>query len=205
MLLVRQTSNHHHCNWQTQKPICNDFQVISSSSSWSKTTLCTLKEQMWLPNRKHYVQNTLFWPGRNHQIGSKLHACSFLDVPIPTVQVLRLHIQMFLSNGLYVCIILETAHHRTTFGIFCNITKKTTPEENSCKMFHISSTIVLFSYGKVKDIYLGIRIKFHLWGQKEVVTWVWGKNPKMRAIFCKIPIIKQDTNFISHAVGQTNF
>ena len=25
---------------------------------------------------------------------------------------------------LYVCIILETAHHRTTFGIFCNITHR---------------------------------------------------------------------------------
>ena len=39
---------------------------------------------------------------------------------------------------------LKTAHHRTTFGIFCNFTQNTTPEENSCKMFHISSPIVLF-------------------------------------------------------------
>ena len=60
---------------------------------------------------------------------------------------------MFLSYGLYVYIILETAHHRTTFGIFCNITQNTTPEENSQKMFHISSLIVLFSYGKVKDFF----------------------------------------------------
>ena len=45
----------------------------------------------------------------------------------------------------------KTAHHRTTFGIFCNFTQKTIPEENSCKMFHISSQIVLFTYGKVKD------------------------------------------------------
>ena len=36
----------------------------------------------------------------------------FLDVPIPMAQVLRLYIQIFLSYGLYVCIILETAHHR---------------------------------------------------------------------------------------------
>ena len=40
---------------------------------------------------------------------------------------------MFLSYGLYVWIILEIAHHRTTFGIFCNITQNTTPEENSQK------------------------------------------------------------------------
>ena len=97
----------------------------------------------------------------------------FLDVPIPMAQVLRLYIQMFLSYGLYVCIILETAHlyvciifetahHRTTFGIYCNITLKTIHEENSCKIFHISSLIVLFSCGKVKNIFLWIKIKFHL-------------------------------------------
>ena len=61
---------------------------------------------------------------------------------------------MFLSYGLYLCIILETAHHRTTSGIFCNVTQNTTPEENSCKMFHISSPFVILSYGKVKDIFL---------------------------------------------------
>ena len=83
-------------------------------------------------------------------------------MPIPMAQVLRLYIQMFLTYGLYVCIILETAHHRTTFGIFCDITQKTTTEENSYKMFHISSPIVLFSYGKVKDVLGGIRITFHL-------------------------------------------
>ena len=62
-------------------------------------------------------------------------------MPIPMAQVLRLYIQMFLSYGLYVCIILETAHHKTTLGIFCNITQKTTPEENSHKMLHISSLL----------------------------------------------------------------
>ena len=29
-------------------------------------------------------------------------------------------------------------------------------------MFHISSWIILFSYGKIKDIFEGLRIKFHL-------------------------------------------
>ena len=53
-LLVRQTSSHHHCDWHTQKPVCRDFQVILSSSSWSKTTLCIFKEHIWLPNRKCY-------------------------------------------------------------------------------------------------------------------------------------------------------
>ena len=77
----------------------------------------------------------------------------FLDVPIPMAQVLRQCIQMFLSYGLYVCIIVETTHHRTTFRIFCNITQNTTPEENGYKMFHIFSPIVLFSYVKVKDIF----------------------------------------------------
>ena len=92
---------------------------------------------------------------------------------------------------------METAHHRTTFGIFCNITQNTTPEENSCKMFHISSPIVLFSYGKVKDMFLEIRIKFHLWRKKEGVRGHMGEKPKMRCFFYKILIIKHDTNFIS--------
>ena len=47
-------------------------------------------------------------------------------------------------SGLYVCIILVTAHHKTTLVTFCNITQKTTPEENTHKMFHISLLIVLF-------------------------------------------------------------
>ena len=74
----------------------------------------------------------------------------FLDVPIPMAQVMRLYIQMFVSYGLYVYINLEIAHHRT-FRIVCNITQNNTSEENSQKMFHISSLTVLHSYGKVKD------------------------------------------------------
>ena len=62
-------------------------------------------------------------------------------MPIPMAQVFRLYIYMFPSYGLYVCINLETAHHRTTLQLFCNIAQNTTPEENS----HISSSIVLFS------------------------------------------------------------
>ena len=45
---------------------------------------------------------------------------------------------------------------------YWNIIQNTTPEENSQRMFHISSPIVLCSYGKVKDIFGGISIKVHL-------------------------------------------
>ena len=145
-LLVRQTSNHHHCNWHAQKHVYQEFQVILSSSSWSETTVCIFKEQIGLPNWKCYGKSkTLFWPGRNAQNGLIFYIHRFLDVLIPMAQVLRQYIWMFLSYGLYVCIILETTHHRITFRIFCNITQNTTPEENSQKMFHISSPIVLFS------------------------------------------------------------
>ena len=54
-----QTSNHHHGIQHAQKPTGEDFQVILSSSSWSKTTLCIFKEQIWLPNRKCYGKNKL--------------------------------------------------------------------------------------------------------------------------------------------------
>ena len=108
-------------------------------------------------------------------------------------------------HGLYICIILETAHHRTTFGISCNITENTTPEENSQKMFHISSPIVLFSYWKVRDIFGGIRIKFHLGRSKGRGNRGYGGEAQNEGYFCKIPIIRQDTNFISQTDGQTNF
>ena len=44
-LLVRQTSNYHHYNWNARKSTGKDFQVILSSSSWSKTTLCILRHK----------------------------------------------------------------------------------------------------------------------------------------------------------------
>ena len=59
--LVRQTSELHHCNWYAQRPIFRDFQLISSSSFWTKTTLCIFKEQTWLPNRKCYGKNKLYF------------------------------------------------------------------------------------------------------------------------------------------------
>ena len=77
---------------------------------------------------------------------------------------------MFLSYGLYLCIILEMAHHRTTFGIFCNITQNTTPGKYLQKVPYFLTNCT-FSYGKVKEIFLGIKIKFHLGRAKE-----WGKR-----------------------------
>ena len=66
----------------------------------------------------------------------------------------------------------------TTFGIFYNITQITTPEENSWKMFHISSPIVLFSYGKVK-VFLGGKGSNFIWGgQKEGVRGDIGRSTK---------------------------
>ena len=142
------------------------------------------------------------WSGRNARNSLILDTKRFLDVPIPMAQVLRLYIEMFLSYGPYVYIILETAHHRTTFKIFCNIPQKTTPEENSHEMFHVSSPIDI-SYGKVKDIFL-ISIKFCLRRAKRRGKRGYGIRPKW-GVFCEIPIIKWDTNFISQTVGQTNF
>ena len=90
---------------------------------------------------------------------------------------LRQYIQMFLSYGLYVFIILETAHHRTTFGKFCNTTQNTTPEENSQKMFHISSSIVLFLMRRSRTFL--IRIKFDLGRAKGMgMRGLLGRNPK---------------------------
>ena len=63
---------------------------------------------------------------------------------------------------------------------------------------------VVFSYGKVKDIFW-IRIKFHLGRSKGKVRGSIGGEAQNEGYFCEIPIIKQDTNFISQTVSQTNF
>ena len=113
-------------------------------------------------------------------------------MPIPMAQVLRLYIKMFLSYGLYVCTVLETAHHRTTFRIFCNITQNTTPEDNSYKMFHISSPIVLFLMGRSR-IFGEIMIKFHLGMAKGRDKRGYGKEAqnKVGLFFAKFPILSK--------------
>ena len=90
---------------------------------------------------------------------------SVFGCAIPMAQVLRLYIQMFLSYGLYLSTILETAPHHT-FGIICNITQNTTSEENSYKMFHIPSLIVLFLMGRSRTF----------WGDKDQISSGDGKR-----------------------------
>ena len=119
-------------------------------------------------------------------------------------QALSLYIYMFPGYGLYLCINLETAHHRNTFGIFCNITQNTTPEENRKIMFHISSPIVVISYGKVKDIFW-IRIKFHLERAKGRGKRGYGERSPKLGLFSRILIIKQDKKFISQSVCEAHF
>ena len=151
-------------------------------------------------------KQTLFWPGRNAQNGLILHAWRFLDMPIPMAQVLRMYIHMALSYGLYVCIILKTAHHRTTFGIFCNFTQKTILEESSQKMFHISSSIVPFCLWEGQWHFLGDKDQIFIWGgQKEGVRGRYGGRSPKWGLFLQNPHIKQDTKFISQTFGQTKF
>ena len=83
-LLVRQTSNHHDCNWHAHKPTYGEFLVISSSSSWSKTTLCIFKEEIWLPNRKCHGKNKLFWFSQQEAL------CPFLSQHL--VQVINFQV-----------------------------------------------------------------------------------------------------------------
>ena len=84
--------------------------------------------------------------------------------------------------------LLIIAHH--TYGIFCNIIQNITPEENTWKIFHISSPNVPFSYGKVKDI-LQDKIKFHLGRTKGRGKKGYGEKPKMRVIFAKFPLLSK--------------
>ena len=74
---------------------------------------------------------------------------------------------------------------------FCNITQKATSEGYAHKIFHISPLIVLFSYGKVKDIW-ELMINFHLGKAKgRSKRGVWSERPKMRVIFAKFPLLRE--------------
>ena len=90
-----------------------------------------------------------------------------------------------------ICIILVTAHYKTTLVTFYNITKKTTPEENTQNVpyFSIDCTFFLWEC-------LG-----HFWGDKDKLSSgrakgrgkrrVWGERPKMRFIFAKLPLLNE--------------
>ena len=64
--------------------------------------------------------------------------------------------------------------------------------------------ICTFSYGKVKG---------NFWDKDQISSGEdkgrgkrgYGGEAQNEGYFCKIPIIQQDTNFISQNVGQTNF
>ena len=202
-LLVRQTSNHHHCNWHAQKTYKQGFSSDFEQFFLVKNNFVYFKDKYGFQTRNATEKNTLFLPGRNAQNSLILYTERFFDVQIPTALVLMLYIPMFPSYGLYICIIF--AHHRTTFGIFCYITQNTTPEENIQKMFHISSPIVLFFLWEGQGCFWGIRIKFHLGRAKGRARGECGGRSPNEGYFCKIPIIKPDTNLIQQTVGQTNF
>ena len=93
-------------------------------------------------------KNKLFYPGRNAQNGFILHAFGFLDVLIPMAQVLRLYIQVFLNYGLYVCIILETAHHRTTYRIFATLLIKPHLKKIAAKCSKFLQQLYFFLTGR---------------------------------------------------------
>ena len=132
--------------------------------------------QIWNAMEK----NKLFWPGRNVQNGLILHICRFLDRPIPMAQVLRLLWDV--SKLWTICIILETSHNRI-FGIFCSITQNTTPEGNSQRMFHISSSIVLFFLWEGQGCFW-TRIKFHLGRAKGRGKRQYGGEAQNEGYFC---------------------
>ena len=66
-------------------------------------------------------------------------------------------------------------------------------------------TVVIFLMGSSRIRLFLIRIKFHWGGKKEGVKGGYGGESLKEGYFCKIPIIKQETNFISQTFGQANF
>ena len=72
-LLIRQTSKHHHCNWHAQKPENRDFQVILSSSSWSKTTLCIFRNKYDYQIGNAMEKYEMLWTGSVIAPGVKIY------------------------------------------------------------------------------------------------------------------------------------
>ena len=178
--------------------------MISSSSSWSKTALCIFKEQIWLPNRKCYRKKTCF---DQEEMLKMAWYSMYVDFWMGWFQWHRFWgctFRCFWVMGYTYALSWKLLIIGLLLEYFATLLKDYT-WENSCKMFHISSPIVLFSYGKVKDILGGIRIKFHLGRTKGRGKWGFGGEAQNEVLFCKIPIIKQDTNFFSQTVGHKNF
>ena len=57
-------------------------------------------------------------------------------------------------------------------------------------MLYISSPIIPFSYGKVKDFFRG-KDQIYMGWQKEGVRGAMGQKTKMRAIFTKFPLLSK--------------
>ena len=72
------------------------------------------------------------------------------------------------------------------------------------KCFIFLHQLYFFLMVRSRTSLFGIRIKFHLGRTKGRGKGGIERSPKY-GFFCKIPIIKQDTNFISQIVHQTNF
>ena len=75
---------------------------------------------------------------------------------------------------------------------FAILLKNTTPEENINKRFHIFLTNCTFSYGKVKVIFLGIKIKFHLGREKGwSKRWNGRISLKLGLCFAEVPLLSK--------------
>ena len=98
---------------------------------------------------------------------------------------------MFLSYGLYLCIILEMAHHRTTLEYFAILLKILHLKKISTKVPYFLTNCT-FSYGKVKEIFLGIKIKFHLGREKGwSKRWNGRISLKLGLCFAEVPLLSK--------------
>ena len=202
-----QTSNHHHWNWHAQKPISGNFQVILSSSSRSKRTLCIFQKQMWLLNRKCYGKNKLyfdqeyilkmawysthlgFWTCQFqwHWCWDCTFRCFWIMGYMYALSWKLLIIGLLSEYFATLLIRLHLKKIATKYSIFLH-------------------QLYIFLMGRSRTFWGRRYCSNFIWGgQKEGVGGEWEERAKMRCFVYKIPIIKWDTNLISQTVGQTNF
>ena len=113
--------------------------------------------------------------------------------------------QIFLSYVLYECIILETAHHKTTFRIFATLLKRLHLKNIAAKCSIFLCQLYFVLWEGQGCFFCQIWFKFRLDRQKKGVQGGYGGEAQNQGYFCKIPIIKQDTNFTSQTFGWRNF
>ena len=70
--------------------------MILSSSSWSKTTLCNFEEQIWLPNRKCYGKNKLYFD--QEEIGNDMEKINSVLILSLNREKLSLHLSQHLKQ-----------------------------------------------------------------------------------------------------------